>query len=62
MLGHFGGSAGRVVGDEQGAGADCGEGLDGARRGFVAAEDGAVEVEEEAIMVLRKGTHVRPAP
>ena len=28
------------------AGADYGQGIDGARRGFMAAEDGAVEVEQ----------------
>jgi hypothetical protein len=46
MLGHLGGSAGGVVGDEQCPGTDYCEGFDGAWRGFVAAEDGAIEVEK----------------
>ena len=46
VLGDFGRSAGGVVGDEQDAGADYGQCLDGAGCGFMAAEDGAVEVEE----------------
>jgi hypothetical protein len=46
VLGDFGRSAGGVVGDEQRPGADYRQGIDGARRGFMAAEDGAVEVQE----------------
>ena len=46
VLGDFGRSAGGVVRDEQDAGADCGQGLDGAGRGFMSAEDRAVEIEE----------------
>ena len=62
VLGDFGRSAGGVVGDEQYPGADDGQRLDGAGRGFMSAEDRAVEVEEQAIVVLRKRTHVRRAP
>jgi hypothetical protein len=46
MLGDFGRSTRGVVGDIQHAGADRGEGFDGAVRRFVAAENGAVEVEK----------------
>jgi hypothetical protein len=46
VLGDFGRSAGGVVGDEQYPGADHGQGLDSAWRGFMAAEDRAIEVEK----------------
>jgi hypothetical protein len=46
VLGDFGRSAGGVVGDEQDAGADYRERVDGAGRGFVAAEDRAVKIEK----------------
>jgi hypothetical protein len=46
VLGDFGRSARGVVGHEQRPGADYGQSFDGARRGFMAAEDGAVEVEK----------------
>jgi hypothetical protein len=46
VLGDFGRSAGGVVGDEQDAGVDYGQSLDCAGSGFMATEDGAVEVDE----------------
>ena len=46
MLGDLGWSAGCVVGDEQDAGADYRECLDGTVGGFMAAKDGAVEIEK----------------
>jgi hypothetical protein len=46
MLGDFGRPAGGVIGDEQNARADYRECLDGADSGFMAAEDGAVEIEK----------------
>jgi hypothetical protein len=46
VLGDFGRSSGRVVGDEQDAGPDYRQGLDGAFGWFMAAENGAVEIEK----------------
>ena len=62
MLGHLGRIAGRVVGDVKGAGAHGGEGLDRSGGGFLTAEYGPVEVEEQAIVLLYKCAHVNPAP
>jgi hypothetical protein len=45
VLGDFGRPAGGVVGDEQCPCAHYGQGIDGARRGFMAAEYGAVEIQ-----------------
>ena len=62
MLGHLGRIARRVVGDVQGAGAHGGEGLNRSGGGFLTAENGPVEVEEQAIVLLYKCAHVNPAP
>ena len=62
MLGDLVGTAGGVVGDVQRAGGDGRQGVDGAGRGFVAAEYGAVEIEKQAIVFLHKGGHVSRAP
>ena len=62
VLGHLGRAAGRVVGDVQGARADGGQCFDRTFGGFMPAEHGAVEVEQQAIMFLHKRTHVSSAP
>src|SRR4051794_25871380 len=46
MLGDFRWSSRSVVGDVQSAGTDYRERLDGAGSGFMATEDGAVEIEQ----------------
>ena len=46
VLGDFGRSAGGVVRDKQDAGADDGQGFDGAWSWLMAAEYGAVEIEQ----------------
>ena len=46
VLGDFSRPSGGVIGDEQDARADYRECLDGAGSGFMAAEDGAVEIEK----------------
>jgi hypothetical protein len=46
MLGDLGRPTGGVIGDEQDARADRSERLDGALGGFMAAKDGAVEIEK----------------
>ena len=62
VLGDLLGAAGRIVGHEQDPGFDGGQCLDGAVGGRMPAEHGAIEVEQQAIMLLRKGAHVRRAP
>ncbi len=62
VLGDLCGPAGGVVGDVERPRADRRERLDGAGGRFVPAEHGAVEVQKQAIMFLRKGAHVRQAP
>ena len=62
MLGDFAGHARGVVGHEQRADPDGGQGLHGTLRRLLTAEDGAVEIEEQAVVLLRKGRHVRKAP
>ena len=59
VLGNLIGCARGVVGDVQGASGHRSERVDRARRGFVTPEHGAVEVEKQAIVFLRKGCHVR---
>ena len=61
VLGHLLGGAGGIVGDEQLAGVGPVQRVDGALGRLMAAENGAVEVEQQAIMLLRKGCHVRQA-
>jgi hypothetical protein len=46
MLSDFGRPPGSVIGDEQNARADYRKCLDGSDSGFMAAEDGAVEIEK----------------
>ena len=62
MVGHLGRFAGRVVGDVKGAGTHSREGLDRSGGGFLSAEYGPVEVEEQAIVLLYQCAHVSPAP
>lgn len=61
MGSHIVGGAGGVVGDEQFANLRGIEGVDGTFGRRVTAEHGAVQIEQQAIMLLHKGCHVRPA-
>ena len=60
VLGDLVGTAGRIVGDEQRTSTNGSERFDGAAGGFMAAEDRAIEVDEKAVMFLRKRAQVRP--
>ena len=62
MLGDLVGTAGSVVRDEQSAGRQGAESLDRAGSRLVSPEDGAVQVEQQAVMKMRKGFHVRTVP
>jgi hypothetical protein len=62
VLGNLSGSPRRVVGDVENSGVDLGQALQSPRSRFMTAEYRAVEIQQQAIVLLHKRRHVRPVP
>ena len=62
MVGDLGSAARGVVGHEQQPGVQRGESVDRAGRGLVSAKDRSVQVEQQAVVEVRKRCHVRTVP